>query len=246
MEGEELSRLKAIETHYRGFRFRSRLEARWAVCFDHMGLDWNYEEEGFELPSGRYLPDFVVRRKGSSLKTYVEIKPDKPDHKAKKLCFELAQGLEKDDVLFLFGAPGADYTGLPYYTHTSFNSLVFYGYKPGRGWPRDRSFFAVDLPAFLVSNKLSIPPAHTMHDDEKKYISEVIEADRLYYREKYKKEHPFWEYGVTEESLFFDKNGKLFSLFGENHVNDKDGLNVDMIEALNAGRAARFEYGEAG
>jgi hypothetical protein len=25
---------KAIETHYKGYRFRSRLEARWAVFFD--------------------------------------------------------------------------------------------------------------------------------------------------------------------------------------------------------------------
>jgi len=26
--------IKAIETQYRGYRFRSRLEARWAVFFD--------------------------------------------------------------------------------------------------------------------------------------------------------------------------------------------------------------------
>lgn len=50
--------IKAIETRYAGCRFRSRLEARWAVFFDTLGIRWEYEPEGFELPSGRYLPDF--------------------------------------------------------------------------------------------------------------------------------------------------------------------------------------------
>jgi len=54
--------IKAIETVYRGYRFRSRLEARWAVFFDSMGLKFEYEPEGFVLPSGRwYLPDFRVK-----------------------------------------------------------------------------------------------------------------------------------------------------------------------------------------
>lgn len=31
-----MSPLKPIDTHYKGCRFRSRLEARWAVFFDHL------------------------------------------------------------------------------------------------------------------------------------------------------------------------------------------------------------------
>jgi hypothetical protein len=50
--------LKAIETLYRGYRFRSRLEARWAVFFDALAMKWEYEREGFETDAGRYLPDF--------------------------------------------------------------------------------------------------------------------------------------------------------------------------------------------
>lgn len=51
--------IKAIQTHYKGFRFRSRLEARWAVLFDYVGVKWEYETEGFELDDTRwYLPDF--------------------------------------------------------------------------------------------------------------------------------------------------------------------------------------------
>jgi hypothetical protein len=54
--------LRAIETQYRGYRFRSRLEARWAVFFDALDMKWEYEKEGYELPDGtRYLPDFFVR-----------------------------------------------------------------------------------------------------------------------------------------------------------------------------------------
>jgi hypothetical protein len=54
--------LKAIETRYKGYRFRSRTEARWAVAFDAMGIEWEYEKEGYQLPSGWYLPDFWLPR----------------------------------------------------------------------------------------------------------------------------------------------------------------------------------------
>jgi hypothetical protein len=58
--------LKAIQTLYAGCRFRSRLEARWAVFFDAMGIRWEYEPQGIEcsyrlsLDEGTfpYLPDF--------------------------------------------------------------------------------------------------------------------------------------------------------------------------------------------
>lgn len=50
--------IKPIETVYRGYKFRSRLEARWAVYFDALNLKWEYEKEGFDLDGFRYLPDF--------------------------------------------------------------------------------------------------------------------------------------------------------------------------------------------
>lgn len=60
-----MNELKPIETIYKGYRFRSRLEARWAVFFDALGIDDNeieYEPEGFILPSGKYyLPDFKIK-----------------------------------------------------------------------------------------------------------------------------------------------------------------------------------------
>ncbi len=53
--------MKPIETVYKGYRFRSRLEARWAIFFDALGIEWEYEPEGFELDDGTYyLPDFKI------------------------------------------------------------------------------------------------------------------------------------------------------------------------------------------
>jgi nucleoside 2-deoxyribosyltransferase len=63
--------LRAIETEYRGYRFRSRTEARWAVALTAAGIEWQYEAEGFDLNGARYLPDFFL----PELKTFVEVKP---------------------------------------------------------------------------------------------------------------------------------------------------------------------------
>lgn len=70
------SQIKAIETEYKGYRFRSRLEARWAVFFETAGIEWKYEPEGFVCdtyenePPIRYLPDFYLPK----TETWVEVK----------------------------------------------------------------------------------------------------------------------------------------------------------------------------
>lgn len=70
--------VKAIETKYAGCKFRSRLEARWAVFFDAVGVIYKYENEGFEWNFNgrkeRYLPDFYLPEWG----VYVEVKPGAP------------------------------------------------------------------------------------------------------------------------------------------------------------------------
>lgn len=63
--------MKAIETVDKGIRFRSRLEARWAVFFDAVGVKYQYEPEGYVLSDGtRYLPDFYL----PDIKMWVEVK----------------------------------------------------------------------------------------------------------------------------------------------------------------------------
>jgi hypothetical protein len=99
--------IKAIETRYKGYRFRSRLEARWAVFFDSIGMEWVYEPEGFDLgPLGLYLPDFFVHGNGHR-GPYIEIKPTRPNeneiHKLISVCDDkCAYGL------MLWGVPGEE------------------------------------------------------------------------------------------------------------------------------------------
>ena len=84
--------MKAIETYYNGYRFRSRLEARWAVFFDTLGVKYEYEIEGYNLCDGDYyLPDFYL----PDFKCFVEIKADidseikKVEHIFSKLFYEI-------------------------------------------------------------------------------------------------------------------------------------------------------------
>lgn len=62
----------AIETTYRGCRFRSRLEARWAVFLDELRITWKYEDQGYEVDGFRCLPDFWL----PDLSMYAEVKGD--------------------------------------------------------------------------------------------------------------------------------------------------------------------------
>jgi len=63
-------KIKSLPSIYRQVQFRSRLEARWAAYFDLIGMEWQYEPEGFHLDCGNYCPDFYCP-KGF----YIEIKP---------------------------------------------------------------------------------------------------------------------------------------------------------------------------
>ena len=109
--------LKAIETVYKGYRFRSRLEARWAVFFDALGIEWEYEKEGYDLNGVWYLPDFWMPGSTSEAETFgavdedttdpgywVEIKANEPtpeeDEKAARLAIESGK-----PVLMLIGEP---------------------------------------------------------------------------------------------------------------------------------------------
>lgn len=99
------SGITALETHYAGYKFRSRIEARWAVFFTRLGLDWEYEEQGYRVrseavvaahpngavdawPAVRRPPGHVDKPKPVTpylpdlripeLGLYLEVKPSKP------------------------------------------------------------------------------------------------------------------------------------------------------------------------
>jgi len=91
--------IKPIQTHYKGYHFRSRLEARWAVFFDAIGWPWEYEPEGFDLGEGDfYLPDFRLICADGDL--WVEIKAKAPNAEEKRKAEKLA---EQSGAAVVFG-----------------------------------------------------------------------------------------------------------------------------------------------
>ena len=93
--------IKAIDTFYSNHLFRSRLEARWAVYFNELNTEWEYEQEGVQLGDGvKYLPDFYLPK----YNIYAEVKPKKftwQEHrKCKRLC-----NLSRKIVIELVGLP---------------------------------------------------------------------------------------------------------------------------------------------
>lgn len=103
--------IKAIGTVYKGYRFRSRLEARWAVYFDAVKslagivpFSWEYEREGFDLNGIWYLPDFYLRFGFKGVIYWAEIKPEQFTNEQVDLCIELAKQT-KSGCFMLSGVP---------------------------------------------------------------------------------------------------------------------------------------------
>jgi hypothetical protein len=97
----DVSSLRPIETHYKGYRFRSRLEARWAVFFDAAGIEYQYEHEGFIIGGRRYLPDFWLPQ----LKTFVEIKPTEEAAEQVKPLLHALTASRGDRGILIVGPP---------------------------------------------------------------------------------------------------------------------------------------------
>ena len=69
-----MNNIQPIETIYKDTVYRSRLEARWAIFFDEMGIEYQYEPGTFQVPFNgyflKYCPDFVL----TNLKCIEEIR----------------------------------------------------------------------------------------------------------------------------------------------------------------------------
>lgn len=98
--------MEVIETEYNGFRFRSRLEARWAVFMDAMRVPYQYEPEAFVLDGLFYLPDFWLPQTNS----YLEIKPERPSAEEMEKAYRLAKFTERR-VHIMFGQPESPEVG---------------------------------------------------------------------------------------------------------------------------------------
>jgi len=91
-------------TYYRGSAFRRRIEARWAVFFDQVGIRWDYHPQGFNLiGSEYYMPSFYLYFSGG---VYAEAKLEdgdfsKSEELAKSRKIVLLAGLPRPAVYWL-------------------------------------------------------------------------------------------------------------------------------------------------
>lgn len=99
---EAMPDLKPIETVYNGYRFRSRLEARWAVFFDTLGIRYEYEKEGYDLGGEWYLPDFWL----PDFKCWVEIKGDAPSKRDLEKVKLFGHSMGNAPIALFQGLPG--------------------------------------------------------------------------------------------------------------------------------------------
>lgn len=151
--------MKPIETVYNGYRFRSRLEARWAVFFDTLGVEYEYEKEGFDLgKSGKYLPDFYLPR----LDCWFEVKGKEITSDEQNKARQLRDQTDKPVIIsvgsfdrmytptcYLYAYDLSDSSGGEYenegYFEIKDNSLVFVISEDGRFARGDRHIYATSM-----------------------------------------------------------------------------------------------------
>jgi hypothetical protein len=94
-----------IQTRYSEHLFRSRLEARWAVFFNHLSIKWKYEWEGYSFDNYTYLPDFYF----TDFDYYAEVKPDNKE-RVDFFRWRSFVTCSKKSLLMLYGLPNASPT----------------------------------------------------------------------------------------------------------------------------------------
>jgi hypothetical protein len=252
--------IKAIETRYKGCRFRSRLEARWAVFFDSLGIKWEYEKEGYSLPSGNYLPDFWL----PEAKLSFEVKGVEPTAAEVALCSELAVVTEFPALIVGgdIGIEEHEYFGV----QQSFKAKLLYGSPelyarhclPTSGINDDcfnnrchafhSGYGSEHLCLMLVDFVLRSGETIQASGSIERFWVEVIEADKRWYRKTHGHEHPKYEngwqpYNVTIRE--FTGHGKPLLYFTECGCGDLSP-SKKLLKAYEAARSARFEHGEQG
>lgn len=192
--------MKALETEYSGYRFRSRTEARWAACLDLMEVKWEYEKEGFDLGAdGWYLPDFYVTYpykacRGVELSCWVEIKGSQ-DQVTAEIIGQL-QALAKQTrqpVYLFFGAPVMTVDG--YYKsldgdaliEQATNSDVFIKNHASAGgcrWPADiyyyvkrKRFYEPGSKFDLVSAKEYLPKLLFEREELERLVGSLVRSE---------------------------------------------------------------------
>ncbi|MCX5829293.1 MAG: hypothetical protein NTV58_15025 [Deltaproteobacteria bacterium] len=97
-------RPRSKKTLYRGVLYRSKIEAKWAVFYDILGIQHKYEPFWSDVDSKRgcikYKPDFEIFIPRDNHTYYIEIKDSKPPEEAiTKAC---GWAREYGDVVIFF------------------------------------------------------------------------------------------------------------------------------------------------
>jgi len=250
--------IKPIETVYNGYRFRSRLEARWAVFFDALGVKYQYEPEGLDLGTfGWYLPDFYVPH----LDTYFEIKPGPADHWPEHKAFDyITKGWDNNEFeqnfrfVLLAGDPWLDTSDMYTYEDDkvtlydvhSADGFAYCGYIPGDCYYRwcecpDCGFIGIEFDG--RSDRLACKCCYVCQDrlETKRELDTCIRdnigteahldclKDRL-------------ALGCPRHGHNYSKEG--CPRHGGNHDKGYNVATPRLIAAYTAARQARFEHGE--
>lgn len=176
---ERQMKIKPIETVYHGLRFRSRLEAKWAVFFDEIGINYHYEPDGFDLGDEWYLPDFYLDDFG----IYAEIKPfDKSvveyvgDGNAWERKCEKFRDCTDHAILLCYDDPGAG----------CFQHLFAWDMTDGSAGCSDYdcNFYYIDKPLLIVYDKRYDRDIYLSEDFSKwsEHILTITRACELYPR----------------------------------------------------------------
>jgi hypothetical protein len=121
---------KSLPTYYKGITFRSRLEARWAIILDELGIAWEYEPEAIVIDSRHfpdpynpetfgYLPDFYL----PGYKAFMEVKGalDWPEYwKIMRITHQLVPNDYNAEHKFLLAGDVGDHDMAPV-MHSLFN-----------------------------------------------------------------------------------------------------------------------------
>lgn len=184
--------MKAIQTQYKGYHFRSRLEARFAVMFQSLGLKWQYEPEGYDLgEAGWYLPDFYL----PELDVWVEVKAKPLNAEERDKAFALSSMTNKP-VIELCEIPDPDTISK---TLCMFAN-VYYGIDCDALGQQIQMLSLVDF--YMEQNNL-----------KEGCIKDAIQWDVDYYQRKYGQAHPhhFKNGVISTNSELFAFGSKLYN-----------------------------------
>lgn len=227
--------IKAIQTEYNGLKFRSRLEAKWAVFFDTAKIRYEYEPEGYETEDGeRYLPDFYL----PDFDLYVEVKRDTEAGRKEIIekCKSFIQwGGKIKMILILSDIPGDTVDGGKWAFPVlcwEYDSVAF------RYWtfwyvPNDARIYGCIATRLGSSIRYGREGEHFLYDSIKAVSSNKLD-DEKHYRDKWK---------IIEYAVGFREIDEIMVNEKEN-IEEEKNVGKYFYSALAKARQARFEFGE--